>query len=202
MYTNKHSNLWRGLLALLFAVWLAASAWAADPFKIKDIRVEGLQSVDPGTVFGSLPFRTGDSYSPEQGTAAIRALFGLGLFQDVNVAVENDVIVINVSERPRLQTISFEGLKEFDKEVVLKMLKDVGVASDLTFDKALVERAEREIKRQYLNRSLYAVEVITTVTPAAKNRVNLHFQVLEGGVAKIKEFRIIEIGRASCRERV
>ena len=191
MYTNKHSNLWRGLLALLFAVWLAASAWAADPFKIKDIRVEGLQSVDPGTVFGSLPFRTGDSYSPEQGTAAIRALFGLGLFQDVNVAVENDVIVINVSERPRVQTISFEGLKEFDKEVVLKMLKDVGVASDLTFDKALVERAEREIKRQYLNRSLYAVEVITTVTPAAKNRVNLHFQVVEGGVAKIKEFRII-----------
>ena len=191
MRMGTHAKIWRGFGALVLSSLMAMGAWAADTFTIKDIRIEGLQSVDPGSVFGSLPFRTGDSYSPEQGTAAIRSLFGLGLFQDVNVAIENDVIVINVIERPRLQSVSFEGLKEFDKDVVLKMLKDVGVASDLTFDKALVERAEREIKRQYLNRSLYAVEVVTTITPVAKNRVNLHFQVLEGGVAKIKELRII-----------
>jgi outer membrane protein insertion porin family len=173
------------------AMWLVCVAWAASTFAIKDIRVEGLQSVDPGTVFASLPFRTGDTYTEDQGTAAIRALFGLGLFQDVQVQVEGDVVVVIVRERPRVQEISFEGLKEFDKETVLRLLKDIGVAPDKTFDKAFVERAEQEIKRQYLNRSLYAVQVVSTVTPVANNRVNLQFQVVEGGVAKIREMRIV-----------
>ena len=173
------------------AMWVVCAAWAASTFAIKDIRVEGLQSVDPGTVFASLPFRTGDTYTEDQGTAAIRALFGLGLFQDVQVQVDGDVVVVVVRERPRVQEISFDGLKEFDKNLVLQLLKDVGVAPDKTLDKATVERAEQEIKRQYLNRSLYAVQVVATITPVPNNRVNLHFQVVEGGVAKIHEMHIV-----------
>ena len=166
-------------------------ASAASAFVIKDIRVEGLQSVDPGTVFASLPFRTGDAYTEDQGTSAIRSLFGLGLFQDVQVQVDGDVVVVVVRERPRVQEIGFDGLKEFDKDTVLRLLKDIGVAPDRTFDKAGVERAEQEIKRQYLNRSLYAVQVVSTITPVANNRVNLNFQVIEGSVAKIREMRIV-----------
>jgi outer membrane protein insertion porin family len=54
-----------------------------EPFKVQDIRVEGLQRVEPGTVFASMPLRVGDDYNDEKGAAAIRSLFALGLFKDV-----------------------------------------------------------------------------------------------------------------------
>ena len=59
---------------------IAFNALAADPFNVRDIRVEGLQRVEPGTVFASIPFRVGDDYTEEKGAAAIRSLFALGLF--------------------------------------------------------------------------------------------------------------------------
>lgn len=181
----------RRWIAGTLAFCVVCAATAASNIAIKDIRVEGLQSVDPGTVFSSLPFRAGDLYTDDQGTTAIRALFGLGLFQDVRVELDDDVVVVIVRERPRIQEVGFDGLKEFNQETVLRLLKDIGIGPDQTFDKASVERAEQEIKRQYLNRSLYAVQVISTVTPVANNRVNLQFQVIEGGVAKIREMRIV-----------
>ena len=70
---------------------LARPAWAVEPFVLKDIRVEGLQRTDAGTVFASLPFRVGDTYSDEKGAAALRALFATGLFKDVRIEVEGDV---------------------------------------------------------------------------------------------------------------
>src|SRR5947208_16432506 len=101
-------------LALLFA----ANAWAVDPFTVRDIRVEGLQRVEPGTIFASLPFRIGDQYNDEKGTAAIRALFGLGLFKDVRIEAQNDVVVVAVEERPTIAAIDFAGIKEFDKDAL------------------------------------------------------------------------------------
>ena len=59
----------------MVAMAFVANAWAVDPFTVRDIRVEGLQRVEPGTIFASLPFRIGDQYNDEKGSAAIRALF-------------------------------------------------------------------------------------------------------------------------------
>lgn len=73
---------------VLSVLFQAAPAWAVQPFKLTDIRVEGLQRADPGTVFAALPFRIGDTYSDEKGVAALRALFGTGLFKDVRIEIE------------------------------------------------------------------------------------------------------------------
>lgn len=169
----------------------ALPAWAVDPFILKDIRVEGLQRVEPGTVFASLPFRIGEQYDDEKGSTAIRSLFGLGLFTDVRLQVDDGVLVVIVEERPSVADVSFSGIKEFDAEVLKKSLRDVGLAEGRPYDKALVDRAEQELKRQYINKSMYAAQVVTTVTPAERNRVNLNFSVVEGDVAKIKDIRIV-----------
>ncbi len=170
---------------------LAHAAYAAEPFKIKDIQVEGLQRVEPGTVFASLPLRVGDTYTDDKGAASIRALFALGLFADVRLEVREDVLVVVVEERPSVAGIEFIGTREFDKDVLLKALKDIGLAEGRPYDKALLDRAEQELKRQYINRSLYAAEVVTTVTPLERNRVSLAFTVSEGEPAKISEIRIV-----------
>ena len=189
---NFLSNRFRlqHLLVFVATAMVSLSAWAVEPFKLKDIRVEGLQRVESGTVFASLPFRIGDFYNDESGAAAIRALFALGLFKDVRLDTQGDVLVVIVEERPSISQIQWVGLKEFDKDALTKSLKEVGLSEGRPFDKALADRAEQELKRQYITRSLYGAEVQTTVTPVDRNRVNLTFTVTEGGPSKIKEIRI------------
>ena len=171
---------------------LASSlAWALEPFVVRDIRVEGLQRVEPGTIFASLPFRLGETYNDEKGAAAIRALFGLGLFKDVRLEVSGQTVVVIVEERPSVAEVDFVGAKEFDKDVLKKALREIGLYDGQPFDRALADRAEQELKRQYINRSRYGAQVVTTVTPIERNRVNLTFNVTEGEVAKIKELRIV-----------
>ena len=166
------------------------SAWAIEPFKLQDIRIEGLQRIESGTVFASLPFRIGDTYNDETGAAAIRALFALGLFKDIRLDAQGDVLVVIVEERPSISEVEWVGLKEFDKDVLIKALKEVGIAEGRPFDKALADKAEQELKRQYITRSLYGAQVLTTVTPVERNRVKLTFTVTEGGPSKIKEIQI------------
>ncbi|MEY2946689.1 MAG: outer membrane protein assembly factor BamA precursor [Pseudomonadota bacterium] len=178
------------LCVLIAAALGSLSAWAIEPFKLKDIRVEGLQRIESGTVFASLPFRVGDLYNDESGAAAIRALFALGLFKDVRLDAQGDVLVVIVEERPSISEVEWVGLKEFDKDVLVKALKEVGISEGRPFDKALADKAEQELKRQYITRSLYGAEVVTTVTPVERNRVKLTFTVTEGGPSKIKEIRI------------
>ena len=166
-------------------------AWAVDPFTVRDIRVEGLQRIESGTVFASLPVRVGDQYTDEKGASAIRALFALGLFKDVRLETLGDVLVVIVEERPSVASVEFIGLKEFDKEVLLKSLKEVGLVEGRPYDKALADKAEQELKRQYISRSLYGAEVVSTATPIDRNRVNLSFTITEGGPAKIKQIQIV-----------
>ena len=181
----------RSVAAVIASALAATAAWAVEPFTVRDIRVEGLQRVEPGTIFASMPLRVGDTYSDERGSAAIRALFDLGLFKDVRFDVSGNVLVVIVEERPTVADVDFVGAKEFDKAALQKALREVGLADGRPYDKALADRAEQELKRQYISRSLYNAEVVTTVTPIERNRVNLTFTVTEGEPARIREVRIV-----------
>ncbi len=178
--------------ALVVALSAAFSVctYAAE-FKLRDIRVEGLQRTEAGTVFSYLPFRVGDTYTDDKGSQAIRALYATGLFKDVRVEIDNDVIVVIVEERPIIAAVDFSGIKEFDKDALKKSLKDVGLGEGRPFDKSVADRAEQELKRQYLSKGLYGAEVTTTATPIERNRVNITFSVTEGATSKIREIRIV-----------
>ncbi len=190
---NKHFQRLgvRAASAIAAVVLSAHTAWALEPFKVQDIRIEGLQRVEPGTVFASMPIQVGDTYNDDKGTAAIRTLFGLGLFKDIRLEADGNVLIVVVEERPTIADVNFEGAREFDKEALKKSMRDVGLAEGRPFDKSLADRAEQELKRQYLNKSLFGAEVVTTVTPIDRNRVNLTFTVVEGEPAKIKAIRIV-----------
>ncbi|SIP99710.1 outer membrane protein assembly factor BamA [Pseudacidovorax sp. RU35E] len=181
----------RSVAAVLTSALAATAAWAIEPFTVRDIRIEGLQRVEPGTVFASIPLRVGETYTDDRGSAAIRALFDLGLFKDVRIDVNGNVVVVIVEERPTIADVDFVGAKEFDKDALKKALREVGLTDGRPFDKALADRAEQELKRQYISRSLYNAEVVTTVTPIERNRVNVTFTVTEGAAARIRDIRIV-----------
>ena len=178
------------LPGLLLAL-LAAPSHAFQPFVVKDIRVEGIQRTEAGTVFSYMPVKVGETMTDEKAAQAIKALFATGFFKDVRIEVENDVIVVVLEERPAIASVDFVGIKEFDKDALKKGLKEIGLAESRIFDRSMLERAEQELKRQYLTRGRYAVTVTTTVTPLERNRVGVNFAVDEGEVAKIRQINIV-----------
>ena len=175
----------------MFAALFAHVALAFEPFVVKDIRVEGVQRTEAGTVFSYLPIKVGDRVDDEKASAAVKALYATGFFRDVRLESENGVLVVIVQERPTISQIDIAGTKEFDKDTLKKALKDIGIAESRIFDRSALERAEQEFKRQYINRGYYAVKVTTTVTPQERNRVAINFTVEEGQPSKIANINIV-----------
>src|SRR6185295_13089681 len=181
---------WFRVVWLLLALYAAAAA-AIEPFVIKDIRIEGIQRTETGTIFSYLPVKVGDTLTDERAAQAIRALFATGFFRDVSLERDGDVLVVIVLERPSVAQVDFTGIREFNKEQLGTGMRQIGLAEGRIFDRGMLEKAEQELKRQYLGRGYYAVNVSTTVTPLERNRVSLNFNVEEGQIAKIRQINIV-----------
>jgi outer membrane protein insertion porin family len=166
-------------------------AHATTPFIVQNVRIEGLQEIEPATVFAYLPIRQGDTFTDAVASEAIRSLYATGFFSDVRIAADGDVVIAHVVERSIIGTVDLSGIHEIGKGDLTKALRSVGLSSGRFYDKALVERAEQELKRQYLTRGFYAAEVTTTVTPVDGNHVDLLFAVVEGPSAKIRQINFI-----------
>ena len=170
---------------------LSAPILAVEPFVVRDIRVEGLQRTEAGTVFSYLPVKAGQTFTDDSAIEAIKALYATGFFKDVKLEVQGDVLIVAVEERQSIAKFTLSGAKEFSEEDLRAGLKQTGLADGKVFDKGLLDRAEQELKRQYFNRGLYSVQVVSTVTPLERNRVALQFDVVEGEAAKIKQINLV-----------
>ena len=173
------------------AALLAPLANAFTPFVIQDIQVNGIQRIDPGAVFGFLPVKVGESFDESKASESIQRLYSSGFFNDVKIDVENNVLVITVQERPTIASISFNGMREFNDKNITQALAQVGFSEGRVFDRSMLERAEFELKQQYLAKGKYGVEVTPIITPLPRNRVGISFDVFEGDLAKIKEINLV-----------
>ena len=178
------------LLAVVLA-FASPPARAIVPFVVKDIRVEGVQRTEAGTVFSYLPIKVGDRIDDEKAGQAVKALFATGFFRDVRLEVQDDVLLVIVQERPTISKVDLTGNKEFDTETLKKALKEIGVAEARIFDRSALERAEQEMKRQYISRGRYAAKVTVTVTPQERNRVAVNITIDEGEPSKIARINIV-----------
>lgn len=179
------------IISALVLALLSNSALALEPFVIKDIRVEGLQRTEAGTIFNYLPMQVGDVMSDEKATQAIKSLYGTGFFKDVRIEAEGEVLVVTVQERASVAQIEFSGNKSFPSDKMKEGLKQIGIAEGQIFDKSQLDRAEQEIKRQYLSQGKYGANVKTVVSPLERNRVAVKFEIEEGIVAKIRDINIV-----------
>ena len=179
-------------LTLALAAALATPAtFAADPFVVTDIRVEGIQRTEAGTVFSYLPVKVGETMTDEKTAAAIKALYATGFFKDVRLEARDGVVIVTVEERPSIAKITLNGIKEFSEDDLKNGLKQTGLAEGRVLDRSLLDKAEQELQRQYFNRGKYAVEIKSTLTPLERNRVAVQFDVVEGDSAKIQQINIV-----------
>lgn len=191
MNVRSLKSLKKKSLALALTAMLLPTAHAFTPFVVKDIRVTGLKSAEPGMVFSYIPARVGQTFNDELATDSLRRLYATGLFNDVNITTSNGVVHIAVDERPTISSVLFEGMKAFDSKSLTKQLADLGFGEGRAFDPALMDRASTEIRRQYVAKGNYSVDVQPTLTPLPNNRVGVSFSINEGKVARINDINFV-----------
>lgn len=178
-------------LSLIFVLFGSTSAFAVDPFVIKDIRVNGLQRITAGAVFNAMTIKVGDRYEDDQSGDIIRQLFQMGFFSDVNVELSADTIIINVQERPAITSIELEGNDDIETEKLLEAFSDVGMEVGRVFNPLVLDKVKNELLQQYYNNGKYSAEVTSKVTTLERNRVSVLISVIEGSAASIKKINIV-----------
>ena len=173
------------------ALLLNASLAHAQGFKIADIRINGLQRVSAGSVFGALPLNVGEQVDDQQLVESTRALFKTGFFQDIQLGRDGDVLVITVVERPSNASIDIEGNKAISTDDLMKGLKQSGLAEGEVFQRATLEGVRNELLRQYVAQGRYSAAVDAEVVAQPRNRVGLKIRIDEGEVAAIKHINVV-----------
>lgn len=178
-------------LVLMATLMISTRVFAIDPFVIRDIRVEGLERLDVGTVFNYLPLKVGDEMNDEEAVLSIRALFETGFFRDVQLAQDGDVLLVTVAERPSIASITILGNKELDTETIQAGLTAAELVEGRIFNRSGLESIEREIQQAYLSQGRYSSQVNTDVEELDRSRVAITINIQEGRIAKIKKINII-----------
>lgn len=182
--------IFKSFVALV--VFLCAfPALADESFVVVDIRVEGIQRTEAGTVFSYLPVKVGDTLDTAKATAAVKALYATGFFKDVKLKAESGVLIVQVEERPAIAQINITGAKAFEKDKLKEGLKQAGLSESRIFSRSMLDRAEQELKRQYISTGKYAVQITTTTTPLERNRVAINFDIKEGRTARIRQISFV-----------
>ncbi|MGD8430050.1 MAG: outer membrane protein assembly factor BamA, partial [Ectothiorhodospiraceae bacterium] len=181
----------RKTLAALVLLLFVRSVAAMEPFTVSDIRVDGLQRISAGTVFNYLPIQVGDRVDGGKVADAIRALYRTGFFQDVTIERDDDVLVVDVVERPAIARIELHGNDEISKDNLLDGLKSVGLTEGRVFNRSLLSNVERELQQQYFALGYYDVAIESTISPLPRNRVSVRLDITEGEPASITEIQFV-----------
>jgi outer membrane protein insertion porin family len=168
-----------------------SASYAMESFVVRDIRLQGLSRITPGTVFNYLPVKVGDSFDEGKSTDAVKALFKTGLFDDVKLERDGDVLVVQVKERRAIARITLSGNTDIKTEDLLKGLKENGFAEGEVYDKSKLDRVALELQRQYFSQGKYGVRIDTKVTDLDNNRVAIAIDISEGRVARIKQINVV-----------
>lgn len=178
---------------LILCLLLSSSlSFGFEPFVVKDIRLEGLGRISPGTVFNYLPLQIGDTLTKIKSTQAINELYKTGMFNDVYLGRdENNILVVHLEERPAIAEILFTGNQELETEDLEERLKAIDFAIGRVFNRSLLEKVELELQRFYFSLSRYDVQIETFVTPLPRNRVAIQVDIAEGALAKIQNINIV-----------
>ncbi len=188
--TQPRNSVNKYLYSILFSL-LSLTAHAVEPFLVKDIRLQGVSRISPGTVFNYLPVKVGDTLDERRSAEAIKALFKTGLFEDVKLERDGDVLVVVVSEREAISQITFTGNDNIRTEDLQKALKEIGFAEGEVYDKSKLDKVTQELKRQYFAQGKYGVRIDTQVNSLEGNRVAIAIDISEGKTARIREINIV-----------
>ena len=180
----------RKINILIFICIISHNINAQEEFIIEDIILKGLQRVDPGSIYGYLPFEVGDSFDSRSTPTIIKTLFKSKFFNDIIIEREGNKLVIIFDERPTIVDIDFEGLEDIDDEQLEKILDAANIAPGRIYDSSVLEKIKSELREQNFARGIYSVDINIEENLLPENRIYLKVLVSTGVRAKIKQIKI------------
>lgn len=175
-------------LTIVESVVYSASPAEAQSGTIREIRVVGNRRVEPETVRTYLRFSIGDPYDAGKIDQSIRSLFATGLFSDVRIDREGAGVVITVVENPVVNQVAFEGNREVDKAT---LTNEVQIKPRSIFTRAKAQADVQRILDVYRRQGRFAASVEPKIIELDSNRVNVVFEINEGGATKVQAINII-----------
>ncbi len=161
---------------------------SAQDSRIRDIRVVGNRRVEPETVRSYMRMSVGDAYDAGKVDQSLRALFQTGLFADVRIDREGSALVVTVVENPVINQIAFEGNYEVEKKT---LESEVQLKPRAVYTRAKVQADVQRILDVYRRQGRFAATVEPKIIELEQSRVNLVFEINEGGATKVKSIQFI-----------
>ena len=188
---KSNNKMIKRLTTATLCLLLPMFALAQSDFVVRDMRVEGLQRISEGTVFNYLPINIGDRVDQIRVQESIRALYGQGLFDDIEIRRDGETLIVIVQERPSIESFVIEGNKDIKTEDLTESLRGVGLATGRTFDQSVLDEVAGFLREQYYDRGKYGVVVDTSVIDTPNNTVRIRIDVKEGERAKIRQVNLV-----------
>jgi outer membrane protein insertion porin family len=181
---------------------MAPPAPAQTPaITIKDLTVEGNRRVQEAVILGRVQSKLGGPFNPSQLSDDVRAVFGLGFFDDVRVKVEDFEggvkVTFVVVERPFVRDVSFTGNKKINTADLQEKI-DLKLGS--VYNPVEVQKAVDKLKEKYEEEGYYEVQITPDVEKFADGDVRLVFAINEGRRMTIDKIVIVGNGGLTARE--
>ncbi len=155
---------------------------------VADIRVEGTERIEKATVRSYLKIDVGQPFDGELLDQSLKELFKTGLFADVTLKQEGNVLVVKVAENPIINRIAFEGnshLKEDQLQTELQLRPRV------VYTRTRVQNDVQRILDLYRRSGRFAATVEPKIIKLDQNRVDLVFEIDEGARTEVRRINFV-----------
>ncbi len=194
-----HRMTTAGRVAALAAA-LAASAPVmpalAQDFRFDEVQIEGNRRIETGTILTYAGITRGEAVTAGALNDAAQRIRASGLFESVELRPEGGRLVIVVTEFPTINRINFEGNSELDAAELAEVIDSV---ERRVYNPVQAEADTAAIAAAYAAKGRINASVTPAIIRRSDNRVDLVFQVVEGGITEIE--RISFVGNRSFSER-
>lgn len=185
------TRLTRILAVIVLSLVTALPAFAAGNFIIRRIEVHGLHRLSEGTVLTYMPIHVGQRYTTKSGQLIITSLFRTGFFSNVSLGRSDNVLIVNVIERPVIGVISIKGNKAIKTSKLKPVLKKLGVVVGATYDPSKLNEITQGLEQEYSQLGHNKAIVVGHALRESRNRVRLNIRVIEGPITKVGSIKII-----------
>jgi outer membrane protein insertion porin family len=157
---------------------------------IQDIKIKGLQRVEPGVIFDSIPFDIGDDVNEIDSAEIIRYIYKTGQFRDVSVEFDSGNLTVIVSEKPIIASIEFSGNDLIQEDKLREGIRQVNLYEGAVFDKQVLSNLEKDLSKSYNSMGRYNISVKASFRPLERNRVAIKVDIDEGTLTRISSISI------------